>query len=139
MKVNPFLPSGRVPRRIYLPAIIGMNILGTIAAPPGGGGSDVLALLVLVLLWPCAMLTIQRAHDIGKPGHFGVIAMALAVFASFVGDMENSSFDWIIILGIIAAIAALVMGIMLAFRRGDVGENEYGPDPLNPEASVAFE
>lgn len=139
MKINPFVPSGRVPRRVYIPAIIAMNIIATIAAPPGGGGSDAMALVVLVLLYPVAMLTIQRAHDIGKSTWFGVVALVLGAFAGVVGDMDNSDFGVLVVAFIASAITALVMGMMLAFRRGDEGENEYGPDPLDPEGAVAYE
>lgn len=116
-----------------------MNVVATIAAPRGGGGSDAIALVALVLLYPVAMLTIQRAHDIGKSTWFGVVALVLGSFASVVGDMDNSDLGVLVIAGIASAIAALVMGIMLAFRRGDVGENEYGPDPLDAEGALACE
>lgn len=138
MKINPFVPSGRIPRRVYIPAMLLMNAIMLISEKMGDDSSGILAILSFVILWPFAMFAIQRAHDIGKPTWFAIAWMVLAVFATVLNDMDPAS-GVLVIAGIISAIAALVMGIMLAFRRGDVGENEFGPDPLNPDRSVAFE
>lgn len=138
MKINPFIPSGRIPRRVYIPAMLLMNAIILISENTGDDGSGILAIFSFIILWPFAMFSIQRAHDIGKPTWFAIAWMVLAVFSTVLNDMSPAS-GAVVIAGIISAIAALVMGIMLAFRRGDVGENEFGPDPLNPDGSVAFE
>lgn len=135
VKINPFVPSGRIPRRVYIPAMLIANFIPLTLERYDSGMS---AILSLALLWPFAMIAIQRAHDIGKPAWFAIVWVTLAVFASVLNDMDPAS-GVLITVWLISAFAAVVMGMMLAFRRGDVGENEFGRDPLDPDRLVAFE
>lgn len=133
MTLNPFVPNGRIPRRVYIPAALVLNFVfsATLEA-----GSDALALFAFLLLWPIAMLTIQRAHDIGKPTWFAVLWLVLGSIAGVLSEAGDLS-GLIVLVWIASAIPAIVLGFMLAFRRGDIGENEFGVDPLDPIGSKA--
>ena len=60
----------------------------------------------LITLYPGIMLSIQRAHDLNRSGHF----------------------CWLLLIPIVNIVPA----IMLGFFKGTTGPNGFGPDPLSP-------
>ena len=54
--------------------------------------------------WAATAIAVKRLHDLGRPGWH--------------------------ILGTMVPIYNIWLGCELLFRKGDVGPNEYGPDPL---------
>ena len=65
------------------------------------------AILSLVAIWPGLAIQIKRWHDRGKSG-------------------------WWVLIGLIPIIGFWWVLIECGFLPGDVGPNEYGPDPLGP-------
>lgn len=65
------------------------------------------AILSLVAIWPGLAIQIKRWHDRGKSG-------------------------WWVLIGLIPIIGFWWVLIECGFLQGDVGPNEYGPDPLGP-------
>jgi uncharacterized membrane protein YhaH (DUF805 family) len=63
-------------------------------------------ILVVLLIWPGVASRVKRAHDRGRSG-------------------------WFVLLGVVP-IVAIWPAIEIAFLRGDVGPNRFGPDPLGP-------
>jgi uncharacterized membrane protein YhaH (DUF805 family) len=63
-------------------------------------------ILVVLLIWPGVASHVKRAHDRGRSG-------------------------WFVLLGVVP-IVAIWPAIEIAFLRGDVGPNRFGPDPLGP-------
>lgn len=97
------------------------------------------AAIELVTLYPTAALLVKRLHDRNQPGIYAawLIGISLIVLVTdlvgLTGDPNNAIWlDWVL--------AFLAIGIGLAFlielglRRGTIGENRYGPDPLGGPA-----
>jgi len=63
----------------------------------------------LLLIAPSTTLGIRRLHDIGKSG-------------------------WYLFIGVIPVIGAIML-LIWSLKKGDKGENQYGPQPLGPEKS----
>ena len=61
--------------------------------------------------WGAAAIAVKRLHDLGRPGWY--------------------------VLGTLIPIYNLYLGWIMLFKRGDVGPNEYGPDPLEAPIHTA--
>jgi uncharacterized membrane protein YhaH (DUF805 family) len=60
----------------------------------------------LMILYPSIMLSIQRAHDLDRSGHF----------------------CWLLLIPVVNVFPT----ILLCFFKGTTGPNRFGPDPLSP-------
>ncbi len=101
---------------------------------------------VLVVYWWClTTLWVRRVHDFGRTGWwYGGFAIAvplifaLNVWANFHMDPADPLQPTLTTAGLAliaaAVVWALYMVVRFGFRRGTVGENAYGPDPLAPKA-----
>lgn len=67
----------------------------------------VLGLYVLATFLPTLAVTVRRLHDTGKSG-------------------------WYYLLSLIPYIGGIII-FVFTVQNGDVGSNQYGPDPKNPE------
>lgn len=86
-------------------AIIAMildNVLGLAIKDVGYG--PIYILYALATLLPGLAVGVRRLHDIGKSG-------------------------WYLLLGLIPCVGGIIL-LVFAVTAGDVGENEYGPDPM---------
>lgn len=105
---------GRRNRKSYFlyGLVIGLPLylLGEMALAGTSTVSLVAAVLLLPLLVTALATGAQRCHDIGKT-------------------------HWILLL-LLVPIAGQIFAIYLTLRRGNVGANRYGPDPLEPDASA---
>ncbi len=105
--------SGRARRKEYwmfvlfnlifaLAAMVIDNVLGLAIEDVGYGPFYIL--YALATLIPGIAVSVRRFHDIGKSG-------------------------WYILLGLIPCVGGIIL-LVFAVTAGDVGENEYGPDPI---------
>ncbi|MEO8650438.1 MAG: DUF805 domain-containing protein [Acidobacteriota bacterium] len=77
------------------------NVLGLAFRDVGYG--PIYALYGLLTLIPSLAVGVRRLHDIGKSG-------------------------WYLLLALIPCVGAIIL-LVFAITDGDMGENEYGPDP----------
>ncbi len=94
----------------------------------------------LVTVYPTAAIAVKRLHDRNQPGHYAAwlvgITMLIAVtnLVGLTDDPKNPTWlDWV--LGPCAIVVGLGFLFELGFRRGTIGENRYGPDPVGRSAS----
>jgi uncharacterized membrane protein YhaH (DUF805 family) len=104
-----FLPSGRVRRRAFW------------------GGSFLVTALFLLLSAPIEALL----------GRWGMLAAFLPFYWSAFCLMRKRCHDigrssWWLLLLLLPIIGVLWVIAVLAFRRGNPGSNQYGPDPRTP-------
>jgi uncharacterized membrane protein YhaH (DUF805 family) len=89
----------------------------------------------LLLAYPQFAVFAKRGHDRNAPtwipGLFfaGAVFFDLLAFLGMVGTDENPN-TLFYVLGVPLGLFALVLLIDFGFRRGTVGPNRYGPDPL---------
>ena len=95
-----------------------------------GGMWGALLLIIpfyLALVWVQICLTVKRLHDLNKSGWWLVGAMAV----SFVAGAITGMGDIMALVAIALNVLLLVYGLWLLFWPGTVGDNQYGPDPLD--------
>ena len=63
----------------------------------------------------------KRLQDMNINGYLGLVLMALNIIMGLFGGQDKVTF---------VLLADLIIGLFLAFKRGTVGPNFYGPDPL---------
>lgn len=69
---------------------------------------------------------IRRLHDVGKSGWFTLLPfLGAAPFALYAIIGQAA-----VIIGVITLVALCGYCVYLAIRKGDIGPNQYGPDPL---------
>ncbi|MEM9739516.1 MAG: DUF805 domain-containing protein [Pseudomonadota bacterium] len=152
-----FNPNGRISRSSYwlqfiLPYIgisVAASVIDMIITPDlaAAGGGIVGTIVALFYFWPSIAIPVKRFHDRGMTGWWvlffalmliAAIAVAAIGFAALGGLDENPAG---IAVGAVGIIAALVVGIwqlvILGFLPGQKMPNQYGPDPLNPNAGTA--
>jgi uncharacterized membrane protein YhaH (DUF805 family) len=89
----------------------------------------------LVTIYPTAAVAVKRLHDRDQPGHYVAwlvgltLIIALTNLFGLTDDPKNPTWlDWV--LGLCAIVVGLAFLFELGFRRGTIGENRYGLDPL---------
>jgi uncharacterized membrane protein YhaH (DUF805 family) len=93
------------------------------------------AIVSLLIAYPQFAILAKRAHDRNVPTWVaGLFVLASAIVTlldafGYLGPEENPK-ALFYVLGIPLAFAALVLIADFGFRRGTVGPNAYGPDPL---------
>ena len=119
--VDLFSPQGRANRAWYFWHILlddfviaGLIVLGVVVGIIMGNPLILVPVLGVILAgtWAAIAITVKRLHDLGRPGwHF-------------------------LLLGI--PIYNLWLGLVLLFKRGTWGPNQYGPDPLQPGGPAGY-
>lgn len=96
------------------------------------------AVLDLVLTYPQFAVCAKRGHDRNTPtwvvGLFFALAVALdlMILGGWIGKADlNNPTPLVYALLVPLGAFALVLIVDLGFRRGTVGPNRYGPDPLD--------
>ena len=93
------------------------------------------SIVSLILAYPSFAVLAKRGHDRNVPtwvpGLFmaGSIVFDLLVLLDLVGPTENPN-TLTYVIGAPVGIMGLILLIDFGFRRGTVGPNHYGPDPL---------
>lgn len=82
----------------------------------------IVCILLIVVSYLQGVNVGKRLQDLNINGYLGLLLMAINVGAGFIGGKD--------IVGFIL-IADVIIGIFLTFKRGTVGPNFYGPDPLD--------
>jgi uncharacterized membrane protein YhaH (DUF805 family) len=88
----------------------------------------------VVSLWVALALAVKRLHDRNKSGWWSVLFIVMPGALDRLTDRlpEESPAWWVIVL---IAIALSAWGLIeMGFRKGTVGDNEHGPDPLERRA-----
>jgi uncharacterized membrane protein YhaH (DUF805 family) len=89
----------------------------------------------VVFTYPTIALAVKRLHDRNQPTRYAwvlVAAIAAGISASLLGlfddRTETSLFGWVVAAFVV--VVSLGFLVELGFRRGTVGDNRHGPDPL---------
>lgn len=132
--------EGRIPRQVYWLGIVAITVVGLptigLAAYLGGGTAGAIA--NLFFLWCGFALSAKRAQDRGRhylfvAAYFGLLALVTNLSASqskMMGKMAAEPSPLLIVVSLLFIGYVIFLFIELGLRRGMVGPNRYGPDPL---------
>jgi uncharacterized membrane protein YhaH (DUF805 family) len=130
---------GRISR---LPFVIGLVVLVLIEIIAGRlalwiQGDRLAAVVDLAFTYPEFALSVKRANDRNIPVvvlAIFFVANAVIDFLQLIGlDISAEQQNPFVLVALLAFGAyMLVLAIELVFRRGTVGPNQFGPDPLPP-------
>ena len=81
----------------------------------------IVCILLVVISYLQGVNVGKRLQDMNINGYWGLLLMTINVGAGFFGDKD--------IVGFIL-LADVIIGLFLTLKRGTVGPNFYGPDPL---------
>jgi uncharacterized membrane protein YhaH (DUF805 family) len=126
--------KGRTRRRDYLLWISGGWVtvalaiwllvrLLVLAAPPEFVIIGLLGPLMVLWLWLLLAQAVKRLHDFDQSAWWMLLFLPAAFSLRFV---PSPPLDAILML------PAHGLNLVLWFKRGTVGENQYGPDPIDP-------
>ena len=96
------------------------------------------SIVSLLLAYPQFAVLAKRGHDRNVPAWFAGVFIAVAtlldllMLLDLVGPVEDPNTLFYVV-GIPLGIMALIVLVDFGFRRGTVGPNRYGPDPLAPQ------
>jgi uncharacterized membrane protein YhaH (DUF805 family) len=139
-------PEGRIGRTPYWIGtlsvlVVELALRRVLDVPFTPTPSDLLSLralsfvIDLILLYPAAMVMVKRLHDIDQSGFLVgwlVVPNIVLMFTNLMGmtgDPDRMGvLETLFLLG--AGVIVLTFLIVLGFRRGTDGNNQYGPDPL---------
>jgi uncharacterized membrane protein YhaH (DUF805 family) len=139
--------EGRIPRRTYWIGIVIITLVGVPAVLAGAflGGSTGAAIVNLFFLWCGFALSVKRAQDRNRhylfvAAYFGLLALLTSVQASAAKPVTDKMMDPAVAPAVVV-VSLLFLGyfvflfIELGCRRGTIGPNKYGPDPLQLAAT----
>lgn len=131
-------PKGRISGTQFFSAIailmLIMIIIGFgLGTAPSLNGPVILSLCWALIAWPLICLLIKRLHDTGRNAR-GLWALApqvgIALLSLGMGGFMPAIVHWLMtLLGVLANLSCWSLLFFLALKRGDVGDNAYGPDP----------
>lgn len=138
--------DGRIGRRTYwigaawllLAALVAMFSIGVAEGvlTPGQGasrwGTIGIFLVTLVLMLPSYSLAIRRTNDLDYPAWtaWAITGLSVVDSARSLGGWGYADNALTMIFGVLFALAFLWAVVVLGFRRGTVGANRHGPDPV---------
>jgi uncharacterized membrane protein YhaH (DUF805 family) len=132
--------DGRISRQMFWLGIVAITVIGLpvigVAAYLGGGTAGAIA--NLFFLWCGFALSAKRAQDRGKhylfiAAYFALLAFVTNLSASqtkMMGRMAAEPSPLLIVVSLLFLAYVIFLFIELGLRRGTVGPNRYGPDPL---------
>ncbi len=132
--------EGRIPRQTYWLGIIVITVVGlpviAVATYMGGGTGGAIA--NLLFLWCGFALSAKRAQDRGKhylfvAAYFGLLAVLTNLSASqskMMSGMAAQPSPLLVVVSLLFLAYVVFLFIELGLRRGTVGPNRYGPDPI---------
>lgn len=95
--------------------------------------SSIYSLIVFV---PSVSILVRRAHDFGKSTSFvfGILGLIIAFMLIGIGTLVfQSGLEFGAMSVIIGTVISVGFLLYALFKKGDVGENEYGDDPKENE------
>jgi uncharacterized membrane protein YhaH (DUF805 family) len=125
--------DGRITRQPFWIAIV--ILFGIETAAHFAIGERWSSIVSLILAYPYFAVIAKRGHDRNAPtwiaGIFiaGAVLLDALVLLDLVGSLDKPSTLFYVI-GAPFGVMALILLIDFGFRRGTVGENRYGSDPL---------
>ena len=136
--------EGRISRQVYWLGIVAITIIGlpmvAVAAYIGGGTAGAIA--NLVFLWCGFALSAKRAQDRNRHYLFVAAIFGLAAVvtnlatsqAKAMGKMASEQQPLLVVVSLLFFAYLIFLFIDLGLRRGTIGPNRYGPDPLEQAA-----
>ncbi len=89
----------------------------------------------LFVLIPTIAVSVRRLHDINKPGTLLIAYYAALILAGIIMFLSIGSIV-VVLMGIVILGFSIYM-IVLYAKKGDVGANQYGPDPKDPNSKMS--
>ena len=132
--------EGRIPRQTYWLGIIVITVVGlpviAVATYLGGGTGGAIA--NLLFLWCGFALSAKRAQDRGKhylfvAAYFGLLAVLTNLSVSqskMMSGMAAQPSPLLVVVSLLFLAYVVFLFIELGLRRGTIGPNRYGPDPI---------
>ena len=111
-----------------------VGLLGLVALP-----------IYIAMIWVYVCVSAKRFHDRNMSGWWALwfILISLAPSAIQFGAMAamgpEASAPIVILAGLLALVIAIAQIVILGFLPGTKGPNQYGPDPLDPNAAASAE
>jgi uncharacterized membrane protein YhaH (DUF805 family) len=135
--------NGRISRKPFWIAfgIVGVANLLVYYLAEAIDGDRLSAIFDLAFTYPQFAIAAKRGHDRNLPPWLVGVVFALSVVLDLlvVLDLAGSK-DEPNAVAVVLSVSMLVLGlallIELGFRRGTLGPNRYGPDPLEPPPSA---
>ena len=128
--------EGRINRQPFWIALTGLSVPELVAHFAFGERWS--SIVSLILAYPEFAVFAKRGHDRNVPtwvaGLFiaGATVLNLLVLLDLVGPLTNPN-TLFYVLAVPVGIMGLILLIDFGFRRGIVGPNRYGPDPLKAQ------
>jgi uncharacterized membrane protein YhaH (DUF805 family) len=130
--------DGRIPRQTFWIGFLictGLEIAGHLLVAPLESGDRLGAIVSLAFTYPAFAVFAKRGHDRNiSPRIIGVFFLISVImdFLTVLGLGGKPEEVNVIVLVILLAWSAfaLVLLVELGMRRGTLGPNQYGPDPL---------
>lgn len=136
--------EGRISRQTYWLGIIIITVVGlpVIAAATYLGGGTAGAIANLFFLWCGFALSVKRAQDRNRhylfvAAYFALVAIVTNLTASqskMMGTMAMEQRPLAVAVSLVFLAYVIFLFIDLGLRRGTIGPNKYGPDPLQMPA-----
>ena len=145
-----FTFDGRMARRAYwigaawlmVAVFVAVFPIGLVEAssrpegPMSRWGSIAVFVLSLMAMIPAYSLTIRRINDLDHPAWvaWALVAVSVAEAARSAAGLDYGTNVMTMALGVVFALAFLWAVVVLGFRRGTVGPNRHGPNPVADDA-----
>ena len=100
------------------------------SAATAGVLSIILAIFLLVTLWPNVVVLAKRMHDRNKSGWLVLLYYVPAVLAYIVGSTAGGDSQATGILSLISLGIGIWFFVEFGCMRGTIGANRFGPDPV---------
>ncbi len=134
--------EGRITRQPFWIAWAAFIAIDIAISFSGGDEAQWGSALDLVLVYPQLAVCAKRGHD--RNTSIWVVGLFLAINATYdllllagfvtLGDLKSAPPTLAAVFAIPFFVLGLALIIDLGFRRGTVGPNRYGPDPLETSA-----
>jgi len=89
----------------------------------------------LFVLIPTLAVSVRRLHDINKPGWLIALFYGIIIFSGLIIFIVPSIISLVLFVLIILGVSIYM--IVLFATNGDVGSNQYGPDPKDPDSKMS--
>jgi len=132
--------EGRITRQQFWLGIIAITFVGSpiVGLAALAGGATAGAIVNLAFLWCGFAISVRRAHDRDRhylfvAAYFALVAIVTSMSASQTKAMDRMASEQqplFVIVSLIFLGYMLFLFVDLGLRRGTVGANRYGPDPL---------